>query len=332
MPRRWGICFVGLGVLFCCPAMAQTRTGAGNNSGGPPAVYGPQVRPDDRGSQSPGRQVGEAAAAGRQQVPPKPIRAPFQLTREQFDDLWQVLKAWETRGAKVKTYRCQITLWEYNKAFNSKSVREGELKYKAPDKGVFKVKDAEGKSWDGHWLCDGQAVYEYNYNSKTLVQITLPPEMRGQAIAEGPLPFVFCSKAESLLDRYFLRLVTPDDKRDKEIWIEAYPRTQKDAANFQRATVILTTNLEPFALEMYLPGGNERQVYQFDNAVINEFNLISWGDPFTPTLPKGWTKVVDPGTGPPEGGRPSTPPQGGNTQSASSAARPPRPQMPKIRQ
>ena len=56
-----------------------------------------------------------------------------------------------------------------------------------------------------HWVCDGKSVFEFNHKAKQLIETTLPPELRGKAIADGPLPFMFGAKAESIKNRYWIR-------------------------------------------------------------------------------------------------------------------------------
>ncbi len=224
-----------------------------------------------------------------------------------------MLKAWERESAKVQTLRCKLVLWEYDTVFNKKTVREGELKYKAPDHGLYRMQDAAGRNWVEHWMCDGQAIYQYNYAEKKLVQRNVPPELRGKAIADGPLPFLFGADANKLLARYYMRVVTPENSLQDQVWIEAYPKKQADAANFQRATVILRRqDLVPFAIELYMPNGKTRTVHQFDSPVVNEkwsLELLK-GDPFAPYVPRGWTKIIDPEIvqGPPRGPQRITPP------------------------
>ena len=92
---------------------------------------------------------------------------------------------------------------------------DGQLTYSKPDKGSFFIKkihrweaedpkntakDAPGK-WveqkseiGEHWVCDGKAIYEYVQRAKELRVQPIPKEMRGEAIVNGPLPFLFGAK------------------------------------------------------------------------------------------------------------------------------------------
>ena len=117
--------------------------------------------------------------------------------------------------------------------------------------------------------------------------------MRGMAISEGPLPFVFGAKAQTLKKRYWMRIITPPHVRD-QIWLEALPREQRDAANFSKVELILQRDLMPFAIQIFKPGGQDRDVFQFDQRT----NLIDKGldmirDFAKPMTPFGYKYVLE---------------------------------------
>lgn len=254
---------------------------------------------------APAQQAAPAAAPAAPQPP--------QLTPEQQAALDQLLAAWETRNAAVRTWSCTFHKWEYNAwspadaggerlAFAESS---GELKYAAPDKGMFRVK--ETKQWSPearryevrggetgeHWVCNGESIYEFRHTERQLRETKLPADMRGTAISEGPLPFVFGSKADSLKKRYWMRIITPPEVRD-QIWLEALPKEQRDAANFSKVELILQRDLMPFAIQIYKPGGQDRDVYQFDprtNLIDKGLDMIR--DFAKPMTPFGYKYVLE---------------------------------------
>ncbi len=92
----------------------------------------------------------------RQAIPPqqggaqqRPIEAlaPFRLTPEQQQHVDTILVDWERTSSAVKTYKCEFTRWEYDAVFGPKNdasvISTGEIRYMAPDKGLFKVTKAE---------------------------------------------------------------------------------------------------------------------------------------------------------------------------------------------
>ena len=283
------------------------------------------------------QQVAPTQVAPAQVVPAQPIQPPAQprvaavvppaappqppaLSPQEQAALDQLLAAWEARNAAVKTWSCTFRKWEYNAWSPADAAGErlafaestGELKYAAPDTGLFRVR--ESRQWGAtagryepqpagtgeHWVCNGESIYEFRHTEKQLLETKLPPEMRGKAISDGPLPFVFGAKADTLKKRYWMRIITPRDIRD-QVWLEALPRYQVDAANFSKVELILQArDLMPFAIQIFKPGGQDRDVYQFDpntNLIDKGLDLIR--DFARPTTPFGYTHVVQDPNAPP---------------------------------
>ncbi len=238
-------------------------------------------------------------------------QAPFELSPAHEEYLNRVLVAWEQKGSQVNTFESDFTRFEYDPVFGEADpnkplhVEFGRIKYKAPDHGVFEVTHTlRNNQWetvdDGrkeHWVCDGKSIYQYCYDKepKQLLEQQLPPDMQGQHISDGPLPFLFGAKAVELRQRYWLRVVTPAQVQDKQIWLEAYPRHREQAADFKRAEVILDIqDLQLQGLQLYSPNGKSRTVYKFDNAKVNAAFAWLRSNVFRATTPIGWKKVVEP--------------------------------------
>jgi hypothetical protein len=101
-----------------------------------------------------------------------------------------------------------------------------------------------------------------------------------------------------------------------EVWLEAYPKYQNDAANFKKVEVILQISaanraLLPYAIQIYAPNGKDRVVYQLQNPSINPRRILDlWGDWTKPSVPFGWTRKVELPPQPVQAGRtPSLPPR-----------------------
>lgn len=255
-----------------------------------------------------------AKAAAQPRVAAVPPAQPPALSPQEQAALDQLLAAWEARNAAVSTWSCTFHKWEYNAwspadaagdrlAFGEST---GELKYAAPDKGLFRVR--ESKQWNPearryevrggeageHWVCNGESIYEFRHADRQLRETKLPPEMRGKAISDGPLPFVFGAKAETLKKRYFMRIITPPEVRD-QVWLEALPRYQADAANFSKVELILQArDLMPFAIQIYKPGGQDRDVYQFDpRTSLIDKGLDMIRDFAKPATPFGYKYILE---------------------------------------
>ena len=294
----------------------------------PPASQQPQAGP---------------AAAEQNQVP-----APFTLTPEEQQRLDQLLTYWERRSSAVKTYSCSFQRFEYDMVFGpkdpniAKTHAEGIIRYSAPDKGEFNVTrlgknpDFKMESVDHveHWICDGSSVFELNPQKQQLIEQKLPPSMKGTQIADGPLPFMFGAKKEKLLSRYWIREIKPPENRPNEYWIEAFPRTREDAANFVMVRVILDQKtFLPNALQIFPPNYHpkdnpSRTSYVFSSRKIND--PIHRGQEFlgrfiSPKPPRGWKKVVESFESVPVG---NESPQMANRGRENQARRDPRAQVP----
>ena len=267
-----------------------------------------------------------AAQPVRRQVvlPQQVSQNPYKLTAEQQKRLETLLGFWEKKSDSVKTYSCEFLRWEYDSVFgppNPKLARQkakGVIRYAAPDKGEFRVQRtgeyqavANSKKTDPypmkdsdheeHWICDGASVFELDGKTKQLRQEKLPPEMKGNRIADGPLPFMFGARKEKLLARYWMRELVPPNGKKGEYWFEAQPKFKEDAANYQRIRLVLDEkDYLPKFMEVFPPAYDGRKnwtrtVYAFTNRKVNDPIQRSqqWlGRFISPTLPRGWKRVV----------------------------------------
>jgi TIGR03009 family protein len=234
---------------------------------------------------------------------PKP---PFTLTAQEEAQVDSVLNRWEEHNRSIKTFDCQFTRWIYDMIFGPanrpKFIDSGIIKYAAPDRGMFRVETTErdGKNVPvenaraEHWISDGKSIFEFNPGKKQLTEHKLPPELQGKAIADSPLPFFFGAEAKKLKQRYFIRLLPPPNGGQDQIWLEAYPRFQQDAANWRRATFIISAHdMAPFGLEILQPNGKDYTRYRFSDIVVNDPLRLFKGDPFRAFTPLGWRKIVE---------------------------------------
>ena len=268
----------------------------------------PQQQPPAQQQARPPQQALSAA--------PQPPKPPIQLSPQEQQHVDQLLAAWEKASNEVESFKCKFTRWDYDKTFGPKdndylkAERRGEILFRAPDKGTIKdisMKEYEPPKDDKsrgtyvdsklsleHWVCDGDAIYQFKPKEKTLEITKLPPHMRGKAITEGPLPFVFGAKAATLRERYWIRDITPREEAAKFIWLEAYPKFAQQAAEFQRVRIILArATLLPSGMEIYMAGGNDRSAYSFENPVVNDLLAFFKGDFMPPMTPFGWKKVYN---------------------------------------
>jgi len=263
-----------------------------------------------------------ACVVAQQAAGPPSLPAEFQLNAIEQSYLEQVLSSWQTESAKVTIFQCPFERWEYNQAFGpGKDIplnkNKGDLGYNKPDKGSFQI--TEIRTWQAkpvppgtappaqaagdwvvqpnaigeHWVCDGENVYEYRHDQKKLIVRPIPPAMRGQAIVDGPLPFLFGAEAAKLKARYWLRAEQLPNSSD--ILIQALPRFPADAADYRQVDVMLVRGrMMPKAMQVHLPNG-DRHAYMFDvaNATVNGHLQRIMALFQAPRTPWGWQKVVD---------------------------------------
>ncbi len=258
---------------------------------------------------SPVRPVQTQNGPNSQTVPPQQQRAPagvqpaagapFQLSPQEQKYVEQVLTAWEYYGNQIKTFDSKFVLRTYDSTFQTADggapqpkVSQGILKYKKPDQGLFEIEGDRPEKW----VSDGKAFYQFKYDEKQLVEYQLPPESQGQALEDGPIPFVFGSSAEKLKQRYWVKPLAPPAGQKDQIWLKIYPRRRQDAAEFRETDLILSTkDLTPMGVLMYSPNGQTKKSFTFFETKINDSNLFGFlkGDPFSPKTPSGWTRVVE---------------------------------------
>jgi len=275
------------------PAPVQIPASSSGQGPAPPQDTGPAAGPQIPAGQP---LAPHDPTIQRRPGPPPP---PFVLTPEQQRELDGVLQAWEQNGKQVRTFECQFTRFEYDLVFgDGRTPRfedKGQIKYAAPDKGLFRVEAPRQEQW----VCDGESVFEYKFKEKQLIEHRLPPELQHNAIADGPLPFLFGMEAQKLKERYFLR-VTSSDPNQGEVRLEAHPKYRKDAANFRQADLILR-NMQPFGVQIHSPNGKSRTVYVLENIRVNPRDPLNpldplkifHSDPFRAATPRGWQKIVD---------------------------------------
>lgn len=283
---------------------------------------GSQPLPQQGAPRQPAQQQAAPPQAAPQQNPggqvivPLAPQEPFVLTPEQQRLLDQILLKWEKESDTVTRFSCRFWRWEVNETFGPPekdyqvSEAVGEIKYSAPDHGAYIVKSLQ--EWDpgqkamvprgdetfDHWVCNGDSIFEFNHKQRQLIERQLAPEMKGKAITDGPLPFVFGTKADQLKQRYWMRDVTPTDAVGQQVWLEAWPKHQRDAANFHHAFIILDQKtFLPSALRIVQPDGKNKQDYRFDSISKNNPLAVIMSVFEVPRTPFSWTKVVIPAGG-----------------------------------
>jgi TIGR03009 family protein len=272
-----------------------------------PAAGAPQAASDASATQA-----APTAPATPSAPAAKPAVAPFQLTAEQQRVLHDVLVNYERKTSAIKTFSADLARLEFDPVFGPqdpskpRSTGGGSLRYTKPDKAKYEIENVQlYDSKTGKYAPDadaaefvvinGKEVILKNFRKKQIQVTPLPKEMQGEGIFYGPLPFVFGAKAEDLERRYFMRLTTPEAAaKAGQIWLEAYPRFQADAANYKRVDLIIRhSDMLPIAIQVHNPNGKNRTVYTFENQKIDSFKWNPFGDDYKVSTPFGWQRLVE---------------------------------------
>ncbi|MEK6236438.1 MAG: hypothetical protein N2C14_17155, partial [Planctomycetales bacterium] len=85
--------------------------------------------------------------------------------------------------------------------------------------------------------------------------------------------------------RYFMRVIsTQKDVQAGQVWLEAFPKYQQDAANFRKAEFILSRkDFLPVGLKLYLTNDKSEKTYVFRDTKINATRWIP--EPVNPRYP-----------------------------------------------
>jgi TIGR03009 family protein len=145
-----------------------------------------------------------------------------------------------------------------------------------------------------HWVCDGKSVYQYRPDLKQLVEHPIPPQLQGQGIVDGPLPFLFGADAAKLKERYWMKLDQQQNQDPTQIWLVALPKFQAQAADMSEVDIILDAKmLLPLYMQVWMPN-RSHHTYIFDtkNASINNPLARIQAMFQRPGVPFGWKRVV----------------------------------------
>ncbi len=272
--------------------------------------------------------------------PPRAIAPAQSAARNPFnvssgDQAWldQVLDKWEADSAEVHNFYSDFERDVHNGfgpgGGQPTRKEKGKLGYTRPDKGSFQITESlvweskpqatspsAGQPAEGdwvkeagdmpgeHWVCNGKQVYQYRNTEKQLVVTPIPPDMQGNAIVDGPLPFLFGAEAEKLKARYWIR-PAKELSNTTLLGLHVKPKFQKDAANYSDVWVVLRNEqrkpLMPAGIRIRLPDGSwEEYRFKLTEAQVNARLPQIFGTLFqTPRTPWGWKKVVEPMQGPP---------------------------------
>ena len=237
---------------------------------------------------------------------------PFFPTPAEQQELDIFLARWEKHSAGIKRYDVEFNMFEYDLAVEGAlpnvPLRRtfGYFKYIAtPMRFLFEIegewRGTEKVKWDEKKnphiyaekvIIEDKAVYKYDYNAKTVHQITIPPEMIGRGIADSPLPLIFGAKADDLKRRFSMKVVTD---QNGIIRLYARPLLIEDQQEFKELEIMLKSDLTAIGLRQFDINDKKHKAYELKspktNHLVNKI-IEDIGGIFKPTIEKGWKHEV----------------------------------------
>ena len=270
---------------------------------------------------SPNQQPTQPQPERPQEVLPNSGQPFPQLTRQEAADLDRFLERWEKGSSQIGYFETEFQCWEKGEDIFDPIQAEvstyGTIRYIAPNKGYFEVVGLviNGKAEQApperrtKFLSTGDKIYHYDFAEKHVTIYSIPFDQRDGIAGGGPMPFVFGAKADDLKKRYYLRIITPPQNVEKgELWLEAFPRTQEDAAEFKSVQLIFhERKLIPLGFLKFDVNEKKLSSYKFLPKTMKidtksspslVQRLASVGKIFerpSADIPNGWTKEeIDP--------------------------------------
>jgi TIGR03009 family protein len=297
---------------------------------GSPAVSIAQLQPaaePDRQTASPQTSATPPSSADAVTQVPAPLEPDWMRTMsaEERGYVEQLLDYWQASSQQIRQCTCDFTEWRYDPTYcnfrnpqtnelAAYAVWRGQIKYASPDKAMLETTEAwtfrmnqenqqpdlekaEDDSLKQKWICDGGYVYEYDFLRKVLTDVAIPEAYRGEGLVNSPLPFLFGAQRQTMLERYWVHVITPPQATD-EYWLEAVPKRIEDTRNYSRVQVVIARqDFLPKSMIVYPPNYDPQSpvstAYVFENRRINS-NLDKLRDFLQlfirPSLPLGWTR------------------------------------------
>ena len=235
---------------------------------------------------------------------------PFFLNPAEQQELDAFLARWERYSVNIRQYEVEFYLLEFEPdpatlgtvpnqpqstlfghfKYNSKPMRylmaiEGEWR---DNTHVKRDGDKNPHIRAEKTIIDEETVYKYDYNSKTVHKVNVPPELIGKGIADSPLPLIFGAKADELKKRFSMKV---EHRQDGFVVLYARPLLIEDQQEFRELEVMLDKDLRARGLRQYDINGTGYKVFDLRSVKINPVNLnpadyISRF--FNPRPPLGW--------------------------------------------
>lgn len=274
--------------------------------------------PDTRGNADQAQmRNGQSAEAG--------MARPLRQTAAEENYRNQILDYWQESSGKIRNYKCAFRRYTTDTSIvnhrdpqtqriSAAEIATGSIFFAAPQHGRYETEQVwsfaappknpgeepdyqleEADAFQTKWICDGNMIYEFDFEQKRLYDTEIPKHMQGpEGLAASPIPFLFGAKKDLLLQRYWVRVITPKGTKG-EYWLEVYPKRAEDARNYSKVEVIISENdFLPKAMCLYSPqynpakGNFAKMQFEFYDRKVNTLTLEGLFG--RPSKPIGWTR------------------------------------------
>lgn len=304
-------------VLFASGALSahaqQTTTAPRRSPSTQPR--GTTKRPATRrpATRKPAGKVQQAAAAGRVA---RPRKNAVMKAQKLPPEMLKFLKDWETNTANHNRLTAKIEKYVYDNTFFTEQRGLGEIKYEKPGKALLKLTPQKTKGLKSQkttpkgepytlsgitperWVSTGKEIFQIDDEEKKYTVMLIPPDMQGERLNEGPIPFLFGMKAEEAQRRYHFFQRKKHPKYPNSFSFRAVPQRRVDLQEYKYADVILDIeNYVPIAIQLTSPTKNSVTVYLFrpESTEVNPKKSFFDRGPFIDPDVKGYKLVSNPG-------------------------------------
>lgn len=234
-----------------------------------------------------------STAHGQAPAPPRvpPAAAAKAQKQKQLD---AILREWEQRSAERATINAQFNRRDVSKVWGNTEY-QGQASLQRPDLARLEMRKVDREKNPPVFvpheeiICTGKHVLQYMHETRQIFVFPLAKEERQRALDEGPLPFLFNTRADDLKRRYDLSL---RDENKTVYLLAVTPLLAADQDSCSKAFIWLNrATLLPDKLMLVAP--NEQDTREYTFTVIRENEKLD-PDKFVGRKPRGWTVVQNP--------------------------------------
>jgi TIGR03009 family protein len=180
------------------------------------------------------------------------------------------LGEWEKKMQGLVNFRTEFTLTRKEPVFNKERTYNGQVLCMKPNFAILRLDNVANKDDYEAYVCNGQAIYEYNGLQKTITEWKLNPNPGAGGGDNLMLDFLSGMKAAAAKERFQITLFKEDAHY---VYLDIRPRLPKDQQEFVQARFALFGPNTPFPYlpaQMYLAKpGDDTEVWKFTNPQTN---------------------------------------------------------------